>query len=309
MKTITKLSLILLGLSSTINAFELEYGSGDFSMEGGFLGLTGEISTDVSTYSLVDRHTNMMSNIYYGYDLTWYDSKVLRQAQHTYNNFASDFNSFLPTNSPATIPEMEYRMKGLDVNFQLGYDVIHKNEDNFLGVGVLLGISMPWIDATKSDDSTPSLGFILDHIDEIKDAKDMFDDSKTEISTYKIGPAINLQKSLTKNISVYGTATYAYQTGKIKNDYAHSDFSVDGTFQEYNLGLYFTPFTEQYKWGWFTLSPRIYATLGYKYSKWDMGKMAIDISGTEISSEMLDMFKMKFGMETSIGYFGVGYSF
>ena len=200
-------------------------------------------------------------------------------------------------------------MKGLDVNFQLGYDIFHKNEDNFFGVGMLLGVSLPWIDATKNDDSTPNLGFILDSTKQIKDAKDMFDKSKTEISTYKIGPAINLQKSLSKNISVYGTGTYAYQTGSIKNDYANADFSVDGTFQEYNIGLYFTPFTEQYKWGWLTLSPRLYATLGYKYSKWDMGKMTIDISGVQMGSEMLDAFKMRFGMESSIGYFGVGYSF
>ena len=40
-----------------------------------------------------------------------------------------------------------------------------------------------------------------------------------------------------------------------------------------------------------------------------MGKMTIDISGIEMSSKMLDAFKMRFGMESSIGYFGVGYSF
>ena len=75
------------------------------------------------------------------------------------------------------------------------------------------------------------------------------------------------------------------------------------------MGLYFTPFTERYKWGWLTLSPRLYATLGYKYSSWDMGEMLIDISGTQMSSEILDSFGMKFGMDSSIGYFGLGYSF
>jgi len=303
-----KMALIVLSCSTMATAFEIEYGSGDFAMEGGFLGLTGEISTDVSTYSLVDRHTNI-GDFFYSYDLTWYDSKVLKQGQHNYNNFASRANAFLPTNSPVTIPKMEYRVKGLDVNIRLGYDFIHKDEDNFLGAGILFGLSIPWIDSTKGDDSTPSLGFILDNTSAIKDAKDMFKKSKTEIMTYKIGPSINLQKSLTKNISIYAIGSYAYQTGTVKNSYADADFTVNGTFQELNMGLYFTPFTERYKWGWLTLSPRVYATLGYKYSRWDMGDMLIDISGVQMSSEMLDAFAMKFGMDSSIGYFGLGYSF
>ncbi|SFV61704.1 hypothetical protein MNB_SV-12-932 [hydrothermal vent metagenome] len=304
-----KIVLIVLSFSTISTAFEAEYGSGTFAMKGGFLGLTGEITTDVSTYSLVDRHSNI-GKFFYSYDLTWYDSKVLKQGQHTYNEFASDANSFLPSSSPATIPEMEYRLKGLDANIRLGYDVIHKDKDNFFGAGVLIGVSIPWIDSTKGDDdSTPSLGFMLDNASNIKDAKDMFADSKTEIMTYKIGPSINFQKSMTKNISFYGIGSYAYQTGYVKNSYADADFTVNGTFQELNMGLYFTPFTERYKWGWLTLSPRVYATLGYKYSKWDVDEMLIDISGTEMSSDMLDAFAMKFGMDSSIGYFGLGYSF
>jgi len=306
---VKKTIAIILSLSSIASAFEMEYGSGTFSMEGGFLGLTKSISADVSTYSLVDRHSNL-GDFFYSYDLTWYDSKAMKQAQHTYNNGASKANTmFQNYGSPAKIPAMAYRLKGFDINARIGYDAIHKNEDNFLGLGILIGLSMPWIDNTKSDSSTPSLGFMLNNLSEIKDAKDMFADSKTEIMTYKIGPSINFQKSINKNISIYGIGSYAYQTGNIKNDYANSDFSVDGTFQEYNIGLYFTPFTETFKWGWITLSPRIYATLGYKYSKWDVDKFMIDISGNKIDSTILDPLSMDFGMESSIGYVGIGYSF
>jgi len=292
--------LFMLGVTASLYSTEFQFGNGTFSMEGGFLGLTQSIDNDIASYSLLNRHSNISSNFFYGYDLNWYDSKNLIQAQKTYNNIASNFN----------IPQMEYRVKGLDANIRLGYDIIHKNEDNFLGLGILVGLSTPWIDATKSDNTVPNLNFISDNLDSMMDAKDMFKNSKTKIKTYKIGPTINFQKSIMSNkLSVYGTASYAYQTGSIKNDYINSDLDVDGTFQEYNLGLYFTPFTETFKWGWLTLSPRIYATLGYKYSKWDMGKVAINISGQDMSSDILAPFETKFNMSSSIGYFGVGYSF
>jgi hypothetical protein len=184
-----------------------------------------------------------------------------------------------------------------------------------LGLGALLGISMPWIDSTKSGDiardtAIPDFDFYIDNMENFMDIKDMFAKSRTKILSYKIGPTINFQKSLISNkLSFYGMASYAYQTAYIKNDYAHSKFSVDGTFKEYNFGLYYTPFTQRYKFGWITLSPRIYATLGYKYSSWSLNKMIINISGVKLSSDILDPLAMELGMDTSIYYFGIGYSF
>lgn len=293
--------LFLLGVTSSLFSTEFQFGNGTFSMEGGFLGLTSSMDSDIASYTIVNRHSNIFgSKFFYSYDLNWYDSKDLIQAQKTYNNFATKY----------TIPEMEYRVKGLDVNIKLGYDAIHKDEDNFLGLGILVGLSMPWIDATKSDSTTPNLNLISENANGMMDAKDMFKDSKTKVMTYKIGPTINFQKTLVSNkLSIYGIGSYAYQTGHIENDYINSNLDVDGTFQEYGIGLYYTPFTETFEWGWLTLSPRIYATLGYKYSKWDVDKVAIDISGQDMSSDMLSPFETKFNMDSSIGYIGVGYSF
>lgn len=297
--------MILMGLSSAVLASELQYGSGTFGMEGGFLGLSSRFTTDIESFSMVERHSNFAGDYFYGYDLTWFDSTTLRSTQHAYNDFASSLS----------IPEMEYRVKGLDANIKIGYDVIHQDQDNFLGVGLLLGLSMPWIDSSKGDNPTddsavPSFDFYTANMGTGMDVTDLFKDSQTKIMTYKIGPTINFQKSLiAKKLSFYGTASYAYQTAYIKNDYANSDFTVNGTFTEYNFGLYFTPFTETYKWGWFTLSPRLYATLGYKYSRWDLDEMSIDISGAKFSSDILDPLAMKLGMDTSVGYVGIGYSF
>ncbi len=288
-----KTVLLLTSLSISLMAVELEYGTGTFSMEGGFIGLTGSISTDIDAYSLVDRHSNMASNLYYGYDFHLYDSELMKQAQHTYNNMASTFNSI----SPIDVPKMEHRIKGLDANLHLGYDLIHQDQDNFLGLGLTVGISMPTIDSVSMNKKAFSL------------TKEVLTKSKTEVETYKIGPSITMQKSLNRYISVYGTGSYAYQTGEVKNSYLNSKFDVDGTFQSYNFGLYFTPFTDEYKLGWITFSPRLFATLGYRYQKWEVGKMSINASGYEISSEMLEPLGMNFAMDSSVGYFGVGVSF
>jgi len=287
--------IIILSLSTLLTATEFQYGDGTFSMKGGFVGLTDTIDTDINSYTLTDRHSNI-GNFFYGYDFTWYDSDTLRQNQDSYNGISSDLNNLFQNGS--SLPTLEHRFKGLDANLRVGYDILHKNQDNFLGLGLLLGISIPTIDSASSDSDSDS-----------SDVMGLIEDSETEISTYKIGATINFQKAFTKQLSIYGIGSYAYQTGNIKNDYADSDYSVDGTFQEYNLGLYFSPFTEKYQWGWLTLSPRIYATLGYKYVKWDVDDVAINLTGQEMSSEVLDPFATKFTMDTSIGYFGLGYSF
>jgi len=306
-----RIILLLMIISSLSLAIEIQYGSGTFSMKGGFLGLTGSIETDVKTFTVANRHNNLFdSNTFYGYDFTWYDSANMKQVQHTYNDMATTVNDFLPISSSWEIPSMSHRLKGLDANVRLGYDILHKNEDNFLGLGLLLGLSVPWIDSSTDDDVKPSFGFIRDNADNLETVNDYFKASKTTIMTYKFGPTINFQKTLIDDkLSIYGIASLAYQTGYIKNDYIKSKFAVNGTFQEVNVGLYFTPFTEKYELGWLTFSPRIYTVLGYKYSKWDVNELLINISGAEMSSKILDSLGTKFGMDSSIGYLGIGYSF
>ena len=293
----TTLSLLLLATLTT--ASEVEYGKGTFNLTGGFLGLSQTITEDVTTYSMVERHANIpASKLFYGYDFTWYDSQTLKQVESTINLGTGLINNpLIPANNNLQVPAMDYRVKGLDANIQLGYDVIHKDADNFLGLGALVGISIPWIDALQGSSNNNAQA-------------NYFKDSKTEFMTYKIGPAINFKKTLVDNkISLYGSAAYAYQTGSIKNDYAQAKYTVNGTYQEYNLGLYFTPFTKTYKWGWLSLSPRVYATLGYKYSKWTVNDMTIDTSGAQLSSAVLSPLNTKFQMDSSTTYAGIGYSF
>ena len=61
-------------------------------------------------------------------------------AQNTINTTASQY--FTP---PATMttPSIDYRLQGLDVNLGLGKDLFHKNENEYLGVAFMTGVSIP----------------------------------------------------------------------------------------------------------------------------------------------------------------------
>jgi len=289
-------TITLLCFTSLLPAGEIQTGKGTFEMTGGFFGLDQTQSTDITTTSLVQNHKNLFgSTYYYAYDLAWYDSDFLVQGQQTINNP-------LPLSPSSIIPSMDYRMQGLDVNLVFGKDISHKDENNYLSAGLLIGISVPWIDS-KDDDSND---------DDNNDNEDNNDDednsttqsSKTKIYTYKIGPSISARTSLGKYFSLYTNAAIAYQTGHIENSYANIDSDVNGMFKSYDIGIKFLPLSEDFDLGLFTLSPRFYATLGYKYSSWDLNDINIDATGQNIKFTSTD-----FNMNSKTTYFGLGYDF
>lgn len=285
MKGMFKIGLVGL-LASSLFAGETQIGHGTFKMSGGFVGLDQTIKTNVTTYSLVEHHKNIFSSKwFYNYNFTWYDSDNMVQAQNGINSLST----------PIKVPSIDYRVQGLDANMALGKDLLHEDENNNLGLGLLLGVSIPWIDSKKSDSNDNSTS---------NKAMNTMKDSKTELYTYKVGLTLSGTKSLNRFFMLYGSGTYAYQTGILKNSYANSDSTVNGMFQEYDVGLKFQPISEDYEFGWFTLSPRVYATLGYRYSSWDLNDVKIDVTGQNTTFAKTD-----FNMNSSVTYFGFGYSF
>jgi hypothetical protein len=212
------------------------------------------------------------------------------QGQTTLNSAIASVNNAL-----ITIPSLDYRLQGLDVNCVLGKDIYHKDENNFFGIGLMVGISLPWIDSSKSDDNDDSTS---------DDTMNLMKKSETKIRTFKVGPTISASKSFNKYFMIYGTATYAYQIGTLKNSYADADLNVHGSFQEYDLGVKIEPFAQNYKLGFLTVSPRLYGTVGYRYTKWTLNDIAIDVTGTEQTFQQTD-----FTSDNSIFYFGIGYNF
>ena len=290
MKKIAILSILVANFAFSS---EFQWGHGTMELTGGFVGLSETISGDVDTYSLVEEHKNLLgTNFFYGYKLTYFDSKKMKQLQKEYNAGASSANSFINKSSTGDktikIPEMEYRLQGIDAGVTLGYDLLHNSEDNYLGLGLYAGLSVPNIKNSTSDSSS-----------KISDALDLYKASKTDISTYKVGAGIYAQRSLTPFLSLYSNVVYAYQTGNIKNDYAKSDFDTNGKYFEMGAGLKLNA-----KANMGILSPRVYGTIGWRYRKWQVDDVSIDLSGGTLKAPKSDM---QFSSNTfNVGF---GYSF
>ena len=298
--------LVFVLLVSTLFSGEFQIGKGSMSFTGGMLGLTQTISEDITSYSLISNHSNIGSTkTFYAYNFTWYDSKHMKQMQNTYNTGITQINNFFSPNfligTNIYMPTMDYRLQGLDASISLGYDLINKDENNYMGVAGYLGISTPWISATKGNDPLP----ISLPPQTKSNIYKYYKDSKTKIKTYKLGVALYSRVKFVPSLSGYLNAIYAYQTGSISNSYANSDFHVNGHFTSIDFGVRFQPYEKNFDLGFFTLSPRLFATLGYRYNSWTYDDAAINISG--LPTVKFPKTTMK--INTGISYIGFGYSF
>ncbi len=292
-KLVFFLSAIFYTLS--LDASEFQYAKGTLDIKGGFIGLDSSLDADIDTYTITEKHKNIFSsNWYYHYDITWYDSEKMVNAQQSFNNasgtlFGSNYN---PT---GLIPAINYRLQGLDANVVLGRDLYHKDKRTFFGLGLAVGISLPWIDSEKdssnNDDTSDTIMKLMKK-------------SKTKMYTYKVGPSINASYAFSKYLMAYCNATVAYQSGSIKNDYIHADFNAEGIFQEYDAGIKLQPFAEDFKTGFITLSPRIYASFGWRYVSWKLEDVSLDVTGAGAPLPPSD-----FESSSSMGYLGIGYDF
>ncbi len=300
-----RVSLLVLCIT-TLFSGELQVGKGSMSFTGGMLGLTQSISEDITSYSLISNHSNIgSSKTFYVYNFTWYDSKHMKQLQNIYNTGINQVsNIFSPTILSGTsiyIPTMDYRLQGLDASISLGYDLIQKDENNYLGIAGYLGISTPWISATKGDDKLP----ISLPVQTKSNIYKYYKDSKTKIKTYKVGVGLYSRVKFFPSLSGYLNAIYARQTGSISNDYANSDFHVNGHFTSLDMGVRFQPYGGNFDLGLFSISPRVFTTFGYRYNSWSYDDAAINISGMP----MIKFPKTTMKIDTDIAYLGVGYSF
>ncbi len=293
MKQILAISLIT---TTLLSSAELQWGHGTIDLKGGFLGLNKTISDDIDTYSLVENHKNFLnSKWFYSYDITVFDSKKMKQLQKNYNTGASIANDYIKSldgSNYITIPELEYRLAGADVGLSVGYDFLHESENDYLGLGLYVGISAPYIKSNKSISKTISANLAV---------AEYFKKSKTDFLTYKIGVGVYGQKKLTDIISIYGNSVYAYQRANIENDYAKADFDVDGSYFEVGAGLKFKVLESDIG----ILSSKLYATVGWRYREWKVKDVSLNISGiSTISSPKSDMT-----FSTNVFTIGVGYSF
>jgi hypothetical protein len=261
---------------------EIEIGKGTMSLEGGFLGLNGKISDNVTTYTLKNEHQNTpIEHLNYNYKISWFDSNKINQALSTYN--ALD------------IPAMDYRIWGLDGDIGLGWNLIDHGSHDYFSLGLDVGMSVPLIEATKASNSSNYSG--------LNSTAKLYGAGDTKIWTYKVGPQMRASKSLTSTLSLYGSAIYAYQYASVKNSSIGLNSSVDGAFIESELGLRFQPLEKKFPiTSWFSLSPQLYFTTGARYDQWVLHNIAVNLFDQKLP-------KSDMKISSSTAYIGIGYSF
>ena len=86
--------------------------------------------------------------------------------------------------------------------------------------------------------------------------------SKTKFYTYKLGISIRGEEALNKLLNFYIDGNFAKQIAKVKNNALNLNSSSNGDYFSFNSGIKIQAKT---KCGFLTISPSIYALLGYRY--------------------------------------------
>ncbi len=283
-KFIFLISLACIGTSAIASDFR--FGQGQFSIESKIFGTTEKVKEDVTTYSLAEEHANFLkTNIFYGYDITWISSRKEEKYLNLYNTSVET----LPLPSGYK-PLMKYELQGLDAQIDLGYDIINKDKKKtYLSLGGIFGISVPYVKGYNNKNNS-------------NDTKSYLPDSKTKISTYRLGITLRGAYTIFKRFSMFTSVTYAYQTGKVKNEYWGIDTTAAGNYMNFTAGIKFYLFEYEKKIWKITLSPRLYLTAGYKYDYWILKDVKVNNIALNINKDNLKI-------KNQVGFLGIGYSF
>jgi len=276
--------LSVIGLSLGLFASEVQFGQGNMKIDSNILGLNLSKNEKVIAYSLVNEHKNIFSSKYfYSYKLAYYKSNTIKTAYKLNAALAAALG--VPQNIL-----IYNKLRGIDLNIVLGRDFINENKkDTYLGTGLLIGASFPYLKTNSNNNNNNS---------SLKYLKK----SKTKFYTYKIGLSVKGEKALNGFINIYANTAYAFQTAKVKNSELKLDSSSNGDYFTFNTGVKFQAKTKK-KIGFVTLSPALFATLGYRYDYWKVKDVKYSTplkSGTQ--STDIDLKVSQF-------YVGLGYDF
>jgi len=303
-KKIAKITTVSLVLSVALIAGEMRYGKGTFDMSMGVNKLfTMDMSLDIDVLTLSEHHANFSDYpVYYFYNADFYTSdfidKMTQWASYpvTMNIpfFGASMEDMIKEYTMIPVPA-DYKIKGFDLDIGIGYDVLKdpNNKNNYFGVAISSGMSMPTMETQ-------------DMIGDARLTYNLLKDTKTKIKTYKIGAAIQANYEIAPKFSVYGFGSYGHQTGDIKNEYMLSSMDVDGTYSVIDFGIKYTPYSTTKDFGWITISPKLYFTLGHTYKKWDVDDVKVNLFKF-FNANMFGPFTTEF--ESQYTYVGVGYSF
>ncbi len=276
---------IAIALSSSLLAVELDIGRGVFHYKSSLASiLSANCKLDITTLTLRGRDIALPYNLHLNYSLELYKSKRLDKLTTFFAKpltyewpFFGSIDNAIENYTPLTTPT-DYKIRGIDFNIALLYPLLNQN-GFFISAGVNGGISMPFM---KMDNPMQALKLMLTTLKT----------TKTRMTTYKIGPALQIQYSY-ENMDISGFLAYNYQTGSIRNSFIDSSADIDGSNTLFDLAFAYH------------FTPHIAAHLGFSYKKWDTDD--IDVTLLKAFSFHTTAFHNDFSIKNF--YLGVSYNF
>ena len=286
---------------SNLNAFDIRVGKGEFEWKVGMANLFDtSVNLDIDVLSINEQHLSFgQSDFYIFGNLDIYSSDSINQATDVIDNVMTQslpntpIDNILGINTNTAndilgnfvpVPS-SYEISGIDFNIGVGYDVL-KNEDGYFGIGLMAGVSTPFLEMENPIDA---MIFTYTFLKE----------TSTDIMTYKAGLSLQAGYDIGDNLSVYSTFIYAYQTGDIENSIVNSSMDMDGNYQALDVGLKLSPSSDS-SWS------NLYATIGYTSKTWDVDTMEASVAGID-TPNIASVFRND--LSTDYTYFGIGYRF
>jgi len=253
---IKKYILPLALLASSANALDLRYGQGDFEWNAGS-NLLGEhsVTLDDKIMSISEEHSNFTDSPWYYFgNIDMHNSDTLDKI----TDVADRIVGSLPISPDDIAPfPSSFKVTGVDFDIGIGYDIA-KDENGYLGIGLMTGISTPFMEMHNYLEAYEYLNTLLE-------------ETSTDVQTYKFGLSIQGSYNITNEFSIYGTGIYAMQTGTLDNDLISSSIDIDGTYSSFDAGLKFYPS------GIVDNETNFYINFGYAYKHWEIDDMNVNI--------------------------------
>ena len=280
-----KSTFIALALASSLLAVEIDIGKGTFKYKGSLASIfSANCSLDITTLSLRDREIALPYNLRLSYWIDLYKSKRLDKLTTFFAKpltyewpFFGSIDNAIENYTPLTTPA-DYKVRGVDFNVALLYPLLNHN-NLFISGGINAGISMPFM---KMDNPIEALKLMLTTLKT----------TKTRITTYKIGPALQARYSY-DNIDASLFLAYNYQTGSMRNSFIDSSVDIDGSNTIVDVALSYH------------INPKLAAHLGFSYKKWDNDDIHVKL--LKAFSFQTTLFHNDFSIKNF--YLGVSYNF
>ena len=282
---IRKYILPLALLVSSANALDLRYGQGDFEWNVGISEYGEEsVTLDDSIITISEQHANFTDSPWYYFGRVDIHSSDRLDRITDLADIAMDNLPFSPADI-APFPS-SFEVSGVDFDIGIGYDIA-RDENGYLGIGVMTGISTPFMEMHNYIEAYDYLSTLLE-------------ETSTDVETYKFGISVQGEYNITPEFSVYGTGIYAGQSGTLTNDLIISEFDVTGTYSSFDMGVKFYPN------GVVENESNFYVNAGYTYKHWKIDDMDVNIGGM-LSVNLSSVVNTD--MTSDYIYIGVGLSF